>query len=153
IRFRPPEAQGGARRGSFLTQKSVPDPVPEETPPAGGQRSIMLLVVLFVIAFVLATAIQIQTHHDQAAHEIVAAEAHQAALFAERVDANLARAAGATSGAAEFARATNADADSLAAITARVRGVRAAAIVSPAGELSAITDRNESALALAAVRA
>ena len=113
----------------------------------------MALVILFLIAFAFATGVQIKVHHDQAAHDLIAEQAHNAALIAERVDANLALAMGAAAGASELARTSATDAATLANAAAHARGVRAAAVLSQAGEIEAITDRTQSDLALSAFRA
>jgi two-component system cell cycle sensor histidine kinase PleC len=140
-----------------LSRKNAPDSAseaPEKT--SGGQFSIFILVVLFVIAFAIATGVQIKNHHDQAALNILDAQANTAALIAERMNANLALASGASSGAAEFARTTSvsgADAPNLANAAAHSPAVRAAAVMSQSGALLAITNREEAPLALAAFRA
>ena len=115
----------------------------------------MTLVALFMVAFVLATAIQIKSHHDTAARNIVAARSSAAALAAERVNANLAIALGAASGAAELARTNGAiatDPLSVANAAAHAAPVLSAAIVTRAGEIVAITDPAYAALVAAAIR-
>jgi two-component system cell cycle sensor histidine kinase PleC len=113
----------------------------------------MALVLLFVTAFAAATSAQIKAHHDNAASTIVAAQASAAGLIAERVNANLAVAMGATAGVAELARtgAAGADAYAIANAAAHAPPARAAAIVTRAGELEAITDRAQADLVRAAL--
>ncbi|HVY83857.1 MAG TPA: PAS domain-containing sensor histidine kinase [Caulobacterales bacterium] len=119
-------------------------------------RSILALAALFLFAFVFATGVQINAHHEAAVREALDGQHAQAALLAERVNANLAVAMGAASGAAELAR-TNGQLDvdpmAVANAAAHARSVRAAAVASPAGDVFAITDRNQTDLVVAAVRA
>jgi two-component system, cell cycle sensor histidine kinase PleC len=117
-------------------------------------RPFMWLVFLFVSAFAAATTAQIKAHHDDAADTIVAAQSSAAGLVAERVNANLALAMGASAGIAELARTTTgADAFSIANAAASAPPVTAAAVLNRAGQIEAITDPTQSALVTAAVSA
>src|SRR5262249_53569703 len=114
------------------------------------------LVVLFIIAFALAVGIQIKSRHDSEVRDILSAQANAASLIAERINANLALATGAASGAAELARTTSvsgADAPSLANAAAHAPAVRTAAVLSQSGAVLAITDHTQANIALAAFRA
>ncbi|MBX9747905.1 MAG: PAS domain-containing protein, partial [Hyphomonadaceae bacterium] len=121
--------------------------------PDTSTRPFMWLVFLFITAFAAAMTAQIKAHHDDAARTIVAAQASSAGLIAERVNANLAVALGATTGVAELARADGADAQSLVAAAASTAPAAAAAIVGANGVIEAITDPGRTTLVLAATRA
>jgi two-component system cell cycle sensor histidine kinase PleC len=114
------------------------------------------LVIVFIIAFEIATFAQIKAHHDNAAATIAASHASAAAVIAERANTNIALAVGAVAGAAEQARAAGgvgANAQSVATASAEARTVAASAVVSNAGEIVAITDRRYSAIVSGAVQA
>jgi len=113
----------------------------------------MWLVFLFITAFAAAMSAQIKAHHDDAADTIVAAQASSAGLIAERVNANLAVALGASNGVAELARANGADAQSLASAAASTAPADAAAIVGANGVIEAITDAGRSQIVVAAASA
>ncbi len=132
---------------------AAPSAAPEQ---GGGQRSIFVLIVLFLIAFAIATALQIKARRDDAARAIFASQHAQAALIAERVNANLALALGAASSAAELARARgNAPIDPLhiANAAAHAAPARAAALFGNGGEILAITDTAQTDFARAALAA
>ena len=116
-------------------------------------RPFMALVALFVLAFGLATGAQIKRYIDDAAETTIAAQASTAALIAERVNANLAIAAGAATGAAELARTGGGDVVSLANAAAHTSPATAAAVIGPTGAIEAITDAQYRALAIAAAQA
>jgi two-component system cell cycle sensor histidine kinase PleC len=132
-----------------ITYEAAPGAVSEN---GGGQRSIFLLIVLFLIAFVIAIAFQIKARHDDGAQAIFAAQRARAALVAERVNANVALAVGAASSAAERASAELPleNASSLTTSAMRVAPARAAAFVSVGGQIVAITDADEAQLVRAA---
>jgi len=111
----------------------------------------MALVAVFVLAFAVATGAQIKSHLDDAASTTTAAQAAAAGLIAERVNANLAVAVGATSGAAELARTAGSDINSLANAAAHASPATAAAVVGPAGVIEAITNPEYRALVSVAV--
>jgi two-component system cell cycle sensor histidine kinase PleC len=113
----------------------------------------MALVAVFTLAFTIAIAAQIAAHHDGAVNTLTAAQSAGAGLVAERMDANLASALGATSSAAELARNNGADANAVASALARTPAALAAAVISPSGNVEAITDPQQTALAAAAARA
>ena len=113
----------------------------------------MVLVAVFVLAFGAATGAQIKRYVDDAAETTMAAQASTAALIAERVNANLAIAAGATTGAAELARVGGSDLATLANAAAHAAPATAAAVVSPNGVIEVITDTGHSAIVTAAVNA
>ncbi|MDX2274635.1 MAG: ATP-binding protein [Hyphomonadaceae bacterium] len=121
----------------------------------GGQRSIFLLIVLFLIAFVIAIGFQIKARHDDAALTLINAQTARAALVAERVNANVALAVGAASSAAERLGAglplDNAS-PTIAAAT-RVAPASAGALVSSSGDIIATTAPEQAQLILAAVAA
>jgi two-component system cell cycle sensor histidine kinase PleC len=109
----------------------------------------MWLVFLFVSAFAAATGAQIKAHHDNAAETIVAAQSSAAGLIAERVNANLAVALGATAGAGELARSAGGDAQAIVNAVAQAPSVSAAAVVAN-GQIQATTSTSQNAIALAA---
>lgn len=115
-------------------------------------RPFMALVFLFVVAFAAATAAQVKAHHDHATATVVAMQASAAALIAERVNANLATAMGASASVAELARTQGADAPAVARAAAHTAPARAAAIVNRSGGVDAITAAAETALVMAAVQ-
>ena len=116
-------------------------------------RPFIALVALFVVAFWLAIGLQIKAHHDDAAATITAAQSSTAGLIAERVNANLAIAVGATSSAAELARSGNAlDAGALANAAASAPAATAAAVFNGAGAIEAITSPAQARLAQAALQ-
>jgi two-component system cell cycle sensor histidine kinase PleC len=127
-----------------------------EAPPGGAaeksNRPFLALVLVFVAAFFAAVAAQIRAHHDDAADTIVAAQASAAGLIAERVNANLAIALGATAGVADLARAGGAAPAAIANAAASARPATAAAVASSAGVIDAITDPRQNALVAAALR-
>ncbi|MEJ0060438.1 MAG: ATP-binding protein [Terricaulis sp.] len=133
-------------------QDSVVNAAPDKS---GAQRPTLILVVLFLLAFAFATVVQINAHHNDAARDALQVQSAQASLIAERVNANLAVAMGAASGAAELAR-TSSDLDlspqSVANAAAHVRPVSATAVLNRAGEIEAITNRAQQALVEAAFR-
>jgi two-component system cell cycle sensor histidine kinase PleC len=116
-------------------------------------RPFIALVLVFVTAFFAAIAAQIRAHHDDAADTIIAAQASAAGLIAERVNANLAIAMGATAGVADLARANGAATPaSITDAAAASRPASAAAIVNGAGAVEAITDPRRADLVAAALR-
>jgi two-component system cell cycle sensor histidine kinase PleC len=116
-------------------------------------RPFMALVALFVIAFAVATGAQIKAHLDDAASATRAAQTSTAGLIAERVNANLALAVGAASGAAELARTNGADAYGMANAAASSSPATAAAVVGPNGATEALTNAQYSGLVSAAIQA
>lgn len=124
--------------------------------PDKASKPFMALVAVFVIAFAAATGAQIKAHVDDAAQTIVAAQASAAGLIAERVNANLAVATGASAGVSELARSDGgvaANAHALANAAAHAPPATAAAVVNRAGEIEALTDPDFAAIAIAATRA
>ncbi|MGE3930197.1 MAG: PAS domain-containing sensor histidine kinase [Hyphomonadaceae bacterium] len=119
----------------------------------GGQRSILLLVVLFLLAFAVSTALQIRAHREDAVRAIFAQRQAAAALIGERINANLALAMGAAASAAEVARVGGAEPSSIAVAAAQAAPARAGAVIGAAGEIEAITNREQNDLVLAAIRA
>jgi two-component system cell cycle sensor histidine kinase PleC len=108
----------------------------------------MWLVFLFVTAFAAATGAQIKAHHDNAAQTIVAAQASAAGLIAERVNANLAIALGASGGVSDLAAYGAPQA--LANAAAQASPATGAAVVS-GGRIEVITDPALAELVMAAV--
>ncbi|MES1202204.1 MAG: PAS domain-containing sensor histidine kinase [Pseudomonadota bacterium] len=128
-------------------------PAPETS---RGARSILALALVFLLAFVFATAVQVNGHHDMVVREALEGQRSQAALIAERVNANLAVAMGAASGAGELARSNGQlDVDPLAVANAaaHARSVRSAALLNGSGDILAITNRADASLVAAASRA
>jgi len=119
-------------------------------PPDKSMRPFVWLVLLFVSAFAAATAAQIKAHHDNAATTIVAAQQSAAALIAERVNANLAVAMGATGSAAELA-ANGLGPAALANAASQAPPVVAAAVLNDQGQIEAITNTQHAEVAAAAV--
>ncbi|MFN3464858.1 MAG: hypothetical protein ACK4X1_12365, partial [Terricaulis sp.] len=77
---------------------------PQGAAPYKANKPFIVLVLVFVTAFFAAIAAQIRAHHDGAADTIIAAQSSAAGLIAERVNANLAIAMGASAGVADLAR-------------------------------------------------
>ncbi len=136
----------GLRLGMPKTgrDKAEPDTATKEAaPPSDGQRSIFLLVVLFLCAFVVAVALQIDARRRASAREAIETQTVQASLLAERMTGAMGAAWGAASGAAEYARtsdAFNANPRVVAEAAAHARGVRASAVLGADGRVLAITD-------------
>ncbi|MEZ5996043.1 MAG: ATP-binding protein [Hyphomonadaceae bacterium] len=117
-------------------------------------RPFLTLVLIFVAAFAAATAAQIKAHHDGAAETIIAAQTSAAGLIAERVNANLAIAVGASAGVANLAReGAAATLDEIANAAASAPPASAAALISPSGAIEAITDPAQARLVTAAMTA
>jgi len=116
-------------------------------------RPFMALVALFVLAFAVATGAQIKAHIDDAAGTTIAAQSSAAGLIAERVNANLALAVGAISGASELARTTGVDPFGMANAAAHTAPATAAAVIGANGAIEAITNPEYGALANAALQA
>ncbi|MGD9815073.1 MAG: PAS domain-containing sensor histidine kinase [Hyphomonadaceae bacterium] len=122
--------------------------------PEKASKAFMALVAVFVIAFAAAIGAQIKAHVDQAAQTIVAAQASAAGLIAERVNANLAVATGASAGVSELTRNGGAaSAFAVASAAAHAPPATAAAVLTRGGEIEALTDPGYAALASAAARA
>ena len=140
-----------------MSETAIYDAAPSAAPEkGGGQRSIFVLIVLFLIAFAIATAFQIKARRDDAAHMIFAAQQAQAALIAERVNANLALAMGAASSAAELARPRGqapVDPRLIVSAAAHAAPAHAAALIGPEGEILAITDIGQADFVRAAMAA
>jgi two-component system cell cycle sensor histidine kinase PleC len=115
-------------------------------------RAFMALVAVFVLAFAFATGAQIKAHLDDAVNTTKAAQASAAGIIAERVNANLALAVGATAGASELARTRGADPFSLANAAVQSAPATAAAVIGADGRVEAITNTQYTALVLAAAR-
>jgi two-component system, cell cycle sensor histidine kinase PleC len=121
--------------------------------PEQANRPFVALVGVFVLAFSLAIGAQIKAHHDTTTETLTAAQNAAAGLLAERVNANLAHAAGAMGGAANLARVSgDTDANAIARSIAEAPWARTAAVLNRTGALEAITDPASSALISAAVR-
>jgi two-component system cell cycle sensor histidine kinase PleC len=114
----------------------------------------LALVWIFVAAFAAATGAQIAAHHNDTLRTVLAAQASAAGLIAERVNANLAIALGASAGVAELARANGSrvSAGALANLAAQTPPASAAAVVSADGDIEAITDPAHFMVATAAVQ-
>ncbi|MEQ1819267.1 MAG: PAS domain-containing sensor histidine kinase [Terricaulis sp.] len=135
-----------------MSNESTQEAPPSAAPDKSG-RTFIVLVLVFVTAFFAAIAAQIRSHHDGAAETIVAAQSSAAGLIAERVNANLAIAMGASAGVSDLARAGGAGAAAIANATAASRPATAAAIVNSAGAIEVITDPAKAGLVAAAIRA
>ncbi len=131
-----------------MANKGADKDAPSAASSEKANQPFMALVGVFVLAFTLATALQIKAHHDNARDMILAAQGSTAALVAERVNANIALAVGASAAAAELAG----DSEALAAASARTPPAFAAAVSDRNGEIVAITDPRQAALAAAALR-
>jgi len=115
----------------------------------------MALVFVFVAAFAAATTAQVMAYRANAARTIIGQQASAAGLMAERINTNLAVAMGASSGAAELARAhggVGADAQAVAAAAMHGGPVVAAAVLTRQGQVEGITDPAYAAIAQAALR-
>jgi two-component system, cell cycle sensor histidine kinase PleC len=135
-------------------QEADSAPTPER--PGLGQRSVLILVAVFLAAFALATAIQINSRRLQTLRAAADGQAHAAALIAEQINANLTLAWGAGFGATELALARGdlaAHADEVARAAANARAVRAAAVFDDTGAMVALTDSAQAQLATAAYSA
>ncbi len=118
-------------------------------------RAFMALVLVFVAAFAAAITGLVINRHSDAVNSIVDAQISSTEVIAERVNANLALAVGASAGAAEFARARDgaaADAAGIARAAARIRPVLAAGVVSATGETEALTNPAYAEIVSAAAR-
>jgi two-component system, cell cycle sensor histidine kinase PleC len=121
--------------------------------PGMGQRSVLILVALFLAAFAFATFIQINSRRLDVQRDAAVAQAQAAALIAEQINANLTLAWGAGFGATELALANGdlaARPGDVARAAASARSVRAAAIFDAKGDTVALTDPAEAELAAAA---
>jgi two-component system cell cycle sensor histidine kinase PleC len=114
----------------------------------------MALVLVFVAAFAAATGAQITAYHSDTARTLIAAQTSAAGLIAERVNANLAVALGASAGVAELARTNGgrANANAIANAAAHAPPARAAAVLDESGEIEAITDDSYAPLLAAALQ-
>jgi two-component system cell cycle sensor histidine kinase PleC len=120
------------------------------------QRSIVVLAVVFLLAFVGAVFVHIEASRRDAMLGAIERQTAIATLLGERVSGSAAAAWGASSGAAEVARLQGdvaREAGAIARAARHARPVRAAAVFDGAGALLAITDPALSALAAAGVRA
>lgn len=124
---------------------------PQSAAQLKANRPFIALVLVFVTAFFAAIAAQIRAHHDDAADTIIAAQASAAGLVAERVNANLAIAMGASAGVTVLAQSDGASAAAIANAAAAARPATAAAVVSGAGAIEAITDPTQADLIAAAL--
>jgi two-component system, cell cycle sensor histidine kinase PleC len=115
-------------------------------------RPFIALVLIFVTAFAAAISAQIKSHHDDAARTIVGAQASTAGLIAERVNANLAIAMGASAGVTDLAHAGGSSPAAIANAAASASPATAAAIVGADGAIEAITDPAQSQLVAAALQ-
>ncbi|ANP44882.1 PAS domain-containing sensor histidine kinase [Candidatus Viadribacter manganicus] len=125
---------------------------PSGAAPYKANKPFIALVLVFVTAFFAAIAAQIRSHHDDAASTIIAAQSSAAGLIAERVNANLAIAMGASAGVTDLARSGGAAPSAIANAAASARPAVAAAIVNRAGGIEAITDPAQAALVTAAMQ-
>jgi two-component system cell cycle sensor histidine kinase PleC len=124
--------------------------------PERSGRGFLALVLVFIIAFEVATFLQIKAHRDNAIQTLAAAQVSAAGLIAERVNTNLGVAAGAAAGVAEFARGSGGlagAADEAAQSAARAAPVAAAAVVGASGATLATTDDSYDTLVGAAIAA
>ncbi|MCA8886444.1 MAG: hypothetical protein KDA35_07455, partial [Hyphomonadaceae bacterium] len=119
---------------------------PHAAAPYKANKPFIVLVLVFVTAFFAAIAAQIRAHHDSAADTVIAAQSSAAGLIAERVNANLAIAMGASAGIVDIAQAGGVPASSIANAAAAAHPALAAAVVSSAGDIEAITDPSQAAL-------
>ncbi len=125
---------------------------PQGAAPYKANKPFIVLVLVFVTAFFAAIAAQIRSHHDDAASTIIAAQSSAAGLIAERVNANLAIAMGASAGVTDLARSGGAAPAAIANAAASAQPAIAAAIVNRTGAIEAITDPAQAALVTAAMQ-
>jgi len=125
---------------------------PQGAAPYKANKPFIVLVLVFVTAFFAAIAAQIRSHHDDAASTIIAAQSSAAGLIAERVNANLAIAMGASAGVTDLARSGGAAPAAIANAAASAQPAIAAAIVNRTGAIEAITDPAQAALVAAAMQ-
>ncbi len=121
------------------------------TPTDKASKPFMALVAVFTLAFTIAIALQIKAHHDNAEATIVQAQAAATALVAERVNANMALALGASGATAQATASGVNDAATLANAAGRGAPARAGAVVSD-GVIEAITDQGQAPLITAALQ-
>jgi two-component system cell cycle sensor histidine kinase PleC len=137
--------------------KQVAKPTTQHAAPSGaserGSSPFTWLVAIFTIAFTLAIGAQIKAHRDNAAQTILAAQASTAGLIAERVNANIAAAVGATAGIAELSHAAGSDAYGAASAAAHAPAAIAGAAANANGDIQAATDPTQAPLIGAALRA
>ncbi len=124
---------------------------PQSAAPYKANKPFIVLVLVFVTAFFAAIAAQIRAHHDGAADTVIAAQSSTAGIIAERVNANLAIAMGASAGVTNIAQSGGASAAAIANAAASAHPARAAAVVNGAGAIEAITDPSQTELVTAAI--
>ncbi|NWG54723.1 MAG: hypothetical protein HXY28_13495, partial [Hydrogenophilaceae bacterium] len=96
----------------------------------GGSRPLIALVILLLVAFAAALITQVVSRKRAAEELAIESQTASALVLAERVNANLAQAWGASAGAAEMALRTDAiraNPDAVAIAASRARPVRGAA--------------------------
>ena len=119
-------------RGILVSNDNAHE-APQGAAPDKSNRAFIVLALVFVTAFFAAIAAQIRAHHDNAADTIIAVQSSAAGLIAERVNANLAIAMGASAGVANLARTGGAAPAAIANASAASRPANAAAIVTRNG--------------------
>ena len=137
-----------------MTTTTPYDAASDAAPEKSGDRSILTLVILFLVAFAFAVGLQIKTRRDDGAREVFGAQHARAALIAERVNANLALAIGAASGAAELATVDGqigSEPMRVANAAARAQPAIAGAVLTQSGTVLAITDPAQTPIAVAAL--
>ena len=149
--FRIPNGDSG-RPGKLVSNETSYE-APQSAAPDKSGKPFIVLVLVFVAAFAAAIAAQIRAHHDGAAETIIAAQSSAAGLIAERVNANLAIAMGASAGVADLARSGGAAPASIVNAAAASDPASAAAIINSSGQIEAITDPAQAALVTAAMNA
>lgn len=122
---------------------------------ATGQRSVLALVILLLIAFGVALVMQVDTRRRAARDLAIESQTATAVVLAERANTNFAQAWGAAAGAAELAVRGNmieTDPRAVAAAAGRARPVRGVAVYDRTGLLLTVTDRAIADVAGAAYR-
>ncbi|MBI1187930.1 MAG: hypothetical protein GC206_11485 [Alphaproteobacteria bacterium] len=122
----------------------------------GGNRALIALVVLLLVAFAAALIMQVDSRRRATEELAIQSQTASALVLAERVNANLAQAWGASAGAAEMAGRTDAiraNPSGVAIAASRARPVRGAAVFDSEGRLAAITDPDIAQLAAVALQA
>lgn len=122
---------------------------------AGDNRSILVLVCLFVAAFLVALALQGDSRRRQIEREAIAGRVAEATVLAGRVNAGLTEAWGALAGAAELARSSAEGSVSLGAVASgagRASAVDGVVLLDGRGRVLATSSQALNAAAIGAQR-
>ncbi len=133
-----------------------PTSAPEGRAASDSQRSTLVLVWIFLAAFLLAIVLQIDARRRAQALDALETQSVAAALLGERASANIALAWSAAAGAAELGRTSGlieSNPQAVARAAAHARPVRGAAVATANGAIVAITEPALAPFVQAALRA